>query len=107
MGSAGQSRGMLPTDGSVWHDRYDLQSYFSADSRYRAFLINPYGLLYTQITASTLIKVNLNGTIISKSDDAYSVNMGALLFTALSMQRDLMCIASSTPIRVRAWQFRR
>lgn len=58
------------------------------------FLINPYGLLYTQITASTLIKVDLNGTIISKSDDAYSVNMGGFtIHSAVHAARpDVHCV---------------
>jgi ribulose-5-phosphate 4-epimerase/fuculose-1-phosphate aldolase len=33
-----------------------------------AFLINPYGLMYEEITASSLIKVNLAGEILSKPD---------------------------------------
>ncbi|WP_028605949.1 class II aldolase/adducin family protein [Ottowia thiooxydans] len=32
------------------------------------FLINPYGLLYTEITASNLVKINGNGDIISNSE---------------------------------------
>src|SRR5688572_30153306 len=33
-----------------------------------AFLINPYGMMYEEITASCLIKVNLAGDILSKPD---------------------------------------
>jgi ribulose-5-phosphate 4-epimerase/fuculose-1-phosphate aldolase len=33
-----------------------------------AFLINPYGMLYEEITASSLIKVDLGGTILAKPD---------------------------------------
>ncbi|MVW70043.1 MULTISPECIES: class II aldolase/adducin family protein [unclassified Bordetella] len=33
-----------------------------------AFLINPYGMMYEEITASSLIKVDLDGTILSKPD---------------------------------------
>src|SRR4029434_11289161 len=33
-----------------------------------AFLINPYGMMYEEITASCLIKVDLAGNILSKPD---------------------------------------
>ncbi len=33
-----------------------------------AFLINPYGMMYEEITASSLIKVDLDGTILAKPD---------------------------------------
>lgn len=33
-----------------------------------AFLINPYGMMYEEITASCLIKVDLDGNILSSPD---------------------------------------
>ena len=33
-----------------------------------AFLINPYGMMYEEITASSLIKVDQDGNILSKPD---------------------------------------
>jgi ribulose-5-phosphate 4-epimerase/fuculose-1-phosphate aldolase len=33
-----------------------------------AFLINPYGMMYEEITASSLIKVDVDGTILAKPD---------------------------------------
>src|SRR5690606_20479215 len=33
-----------------------------------SFLINPYGMMYEEITASSLIKVNLEGEILAKPD---------------------------------------
>ena len=33
-----------------------------------AFLINPYGMLYEEITASSLIKIDLDGNILAKPD---------------------------------------
>src|SRR3546814_14377218 len=33
-----------------------------------AFLINPYGMLYEEITASSLIKIDLEGNILSSPD---------------------------------------
>ncbi len=58
------------------------------------FLINPYGILYTQVTASNLIKVSLGGEIILKGDDAYSVNMGGFtIHSAVHAARpDVHCV---------------
>ena len=33
------------------------------------FLLNPFGLLYEEITASNLVKVDLDGNIISETKD--------------------------------------
>src|ERR1041384_3661837 len=38
------------------------------------FLINPFGMMYEEITASSLIKVDLDGKIISNSTD-YGINL--------------------------------
>ncbi len=37
-------------------------------------LINLYGLLYKEITASSLVKIDVDGNIISKPDTAYGIN---------------------------------
>src|SRR5215213_3274214 len=37
-------------------------------------LINLYGLLYKEITASSLVKIDLEGNIISKPDTDYGIN---------------------------------
>src|SRR3984893_11280806 len=37
-------------------------------------LINLYGLLYKEITASSLVKIDLEGNIIWKQDTDYSIN---------------------------------
>ena len=57
-------------------------------------LINPYGMLYEEITASSLIKVDLAGNIIDKSDHAYSVNAaGYIIHSAIHEARpDVQCI---------------
>ena len=58
------------------------------------FLINPYGLLYTEITASSLYKINLQGEVISKPDLPYPVNgPGYLIHSAVHGARhDVGCV---------------
>ncbi len=38
------------------------------------FLLNPYGLMYEEITASSLIEVDADGTMTDQPDPAYSIN---------------------------------
>ena len=56
------------------------------------FLINPYGLLFCQVTASDLIKVDLEGNIISGSE--YWINRaGFVIHSAIHGRRpDVVCI---------------
>jgi ribulose-5-phosphate 4-epimerase/fuculose-1-phosphate aldolase len=50
------------------------------------FLINPYGLLYEQITASSLIKIDLDGRILDETP--YEVNQaGFVIHSAIHMAR--------------------
>src|SRR5438067_10688409 len=59
-------------------DKYGMSELISTHISLRvpgptpAFLINPYGLLFNEITASSLVKVDLGGNIIGPS--AYRVN---------------------------------
>ena len=57
-------------------------------------LINPYGMLYEEITASSLIKVDLAGNVIDKPDHGYSVNAaGYIIHSAIHEARaDVQCI---------------
>ncbi len=51
------------------------------------FLINPYGLLFDEITASSLVKINLDGHKLSESD--YDVNLaGFVIHGAIHAVRD-------------------
>ncbi len=51
------------------------------------FLINPYGLHYKEVTASNLVKVDLNGQIVE--DTNYAVNpAGMLIHSAIHATRD-------------------
>jgi ribulose-5-phosphate 4-epimerase/fuculose-1-phosphate aldolase len=56
-----------------------------------AFLLNPYGMLYEEITASSLIKVDLDGRILAKPDFGaldYGINKaGYVLHSAIHAAR--------------------
>ncbi len=39
------------------------------------YLLNPFGMMYEEITASSLIKVDLEGNIISNSNPDYGINL--------------------------------
>ena len=57
------------------------------------FLINPYGLHYSEVTASNLVKVDVEGNIIG--DSSYNVNpAGMVIHTAVHAARsDARCVA--------------
>ena len=62
-----------------------------------AFLINAYGMMYEEITASSLIKVDLEGNILAKPDYAsldYGINRaGYVIHSAVHAARpDLACV---------------
>ncbi|MFF7399716.1 class II aldolase/adducin family protein [Achromobacter sp. NPDC008082] len=62
-----------------------------------AFLINPYGMMYEEITASSLIKVDLDGTILAKPDFGdmdYGINKaGYVIHSAVHAARhDVDCV---------------
>ena len=56
------------------------------------FLINPYGMMFEEITASSLVKVDLEGNIVMKSD--YSINpAGFTIHSAVHAAReDAICV---------------
>jgi len=56
------------------------------------FLINPYGMMFEEITASSLVKVDLDGNIVMKSD--YSINpAGFTIHSAVHAAReDAICV---------------
>ena len=65
------------------------------------FLINAYGLLYEEITASSLIKIDLDGNIIQKPDFDYGVNRaGFVIHSAIHRARpDAHCVIHThTPV---------
>jgi hypothetical protein len=75
-----------------------------------AFLINAYGMMYEEITASSLIKVDRGGAILSTPDFGdlgYGINKAATSSTAPSMPRGPTSPASSTRTAGRRWRCRR
>lgn len=51
------------------------------------FLINPYGLLFSQVTASNLVKIDIDGNIVSETD--YPINpAGFVIHSAIHGARD-------------------
>jgi ribulose-5-phosphate 4-epimerase/fuculose-1-phosphate aldolase len=58
------------------------------------FLINPFGMMYEEITASSLIKIDLKGNIIANSNPDYSINLpGYVIHSAIHAARpDVACV---------------
>jgi ribulose-5-phosphate 4-epimerase/fuculose-1-phosphate aldolase len=56
------------------------------------FLLNPYGLMFHEITASSLVKVDFQGNVVGNSD--WSVNpAGFVIHSALqSARKDITCV---------------
>lgn len=57
-------------------------------------LINPYGMLYEEITASSLLKIDLNGNILDGGDGQFGVNQaGYVIHSAVHAARhDVQCV---------------
>ena len=56
------------------------------------FLLNPFGLLYEEITASNLVKVDLDGKIISETDDKINP-AGFVIHSCIHRERpDMHCV---------------
>ena len=58
------------------------------------FLINPFGMMYEEITASSLIKIDLEGNIIANANPDYSINLpGYVIHSAIHGARhDVACV---------------
>lgn len=58
------------------------------------YLVNPYGLLYHEVTASSLIKLNSSGAVVEQGSTTYGVNKPSFsLHSAIYKARpDLRCI---------------
>merc|ERR1711936_216897 len=58
------------------------------------FLINPFGMLYNEITASSLVKVDMQGHVVEAGTTNFGVNVaGFMLHAAIHSARpDLKCI---------------
>jgi ribulose-5-phosphate 4-epimerase/fuculose-1-phosphate aldolase len=58
------------------------------------FLINPFGMMYEEITASSLIKIDLKGNIIANTNPNYGINLpGYVIHSAIHGARhDVQCV---------------
>ena len=58
------------------------------------YLINPYGMLYDEITASSLIKIDIDGKIVDRPNENYGINRtGFVIHSAIhSVRPDASCI---------------
>ena len=58
------------------------------------FLINPFGMMYEEITASSLIKIDLAGNIVANCNPEYSINLpGYVIHSAIHAARsDVACV---------------
>ena len=102
-------------DPAEWETRVDLAAcyrlvdlygmtdlhlnHISARARQRGrFLINPFGMMYEEITASSLIKVDLKGNIIANQNPEYTVNLpGFVIHSAIHAARhDVACVHTHT-----------
>ncbi|MBK4738534.1 class II aldolase/adducin family protein [Noviherbaspirillum pedocola] len=103
-------RGRVPDE--EWRTRVDLAACYRLVAQYGMtdliynhitakvpgskdhFLINPYGLLYEEITASSLLKIDLDGNIVGERDGGYGINhAGYIIHSAIHAARhDVGCI---------------
>ena len=58
------------------------------------FLINPFGMMYEEITASSLVKIDLAGNIIANANEEYGINLaGYVIHSAIHGARpDVACV---------------
>jgi ribulose-5-phosphate 4-epimerase/fuculose-1-phosphate aldolase len=73
------------------HVGHDWHAYLPARGEDNAFLINPYGLFFEEITASSLVKIDLDGNVLSDSE--YPVNAaGYTIHSAVhAVRHDVNC----------------
>jgi ribulose-5-phosphate 4-epimerase/fuculose-1-phosphate aldolase len=59
------------------------------------FLINSYGMMYEEVTASSLIMIDIEGNVLLQADDEYAVNVGGYVIHSAvhSARHDIFCVA--------------
>jgi ribulose-5-phosphate 4-epimerase/fuculose-1-phosphate aldolase len=77
---------------SGWDDLIYTHISAAVPGPQKHFLINPYGMMFGEITASSLVKVNLEGNIVS--DTPYNINpAGFTIHSAVHAAReDVKCV---------------
>src|SRR5262245_34972209 len=75
-----------------WDDLVDTHISARVPGPEHHFLINPYGLMFEEITASSLVKVDLGGNLLSKTD--YNINpAGFTIHSAIhEVREDAGCV---------------
>lgn len=75
-----------------WDDLVDTHISARVPGPDHHFLINPYGLLFDEITASSLVKVDLDGKLLSKTE--YNINpAGFTIHSAIhEVREDAICV---------------
>src|SRR5207237_2308430 len=75
-----------------WDDLVDTHISARVPGPDHHFLINPYGLMFDEITASSLVKVDLDGNQLTRSD--YSINpAGFTIHSAIhEVREDAGCV---------------
>jgi ribulose-5-phosphate 4-epimerase/fuculose-1-phosphate aldolase len=93
-----------------WATRVDLAAFYRIVARYgwddlilahisarvpeeEAYLINPFGYLFKEITASSLLKVDLDGRKLIESPHSISPEANVLHGAILAARRDVGCVA--------------
>merc|ERR1719317_307664 len=58
------------------------------------FLLNPFGMMYNEVTASSLVKVNMQGDVVEEGTTNFGVNQaGSMLHPAIHAARpDIKCV---------------
>jgi ribulose-5-phosphate 4-epimerase/fuculose-1-phosphate aldolase len=80
-----------------WDDLVDTHISARVPGPEHHFLINPYGLMFDEITASSLVKVDLHGNQLTKSE--YSINPAGFTIHSAIHECGRMRAACSTCIR--------
>ena len=71
------------------------------------FLINAYGLMYDEITASSLVKVDFEGNVVLDSGTGYGINQAGFVIHSAVHKGVRLSAALSIPTRSPAWRSRR
>ena len=90
-----------------WDDLVDTHISARVPGPEHHFLINPYGLMFDEITASSLVKVDLDGNQLTESE--YSINpAGFTIHSAIhEVREDAGCVLHlHTPRRHRGLELR-
>lgn len=58
-----------------WSQGIDSQITARLNADQELFLVNPYGMLFHEVTASSLVKVNMQGVVIEQGTTNFGINL--------------------------------